>query len=162
MVLFAPQNTHTAELALSQCTCPISQLSRIYKPPCCVQLVPSKWVCAPGGPRDAPLLIVSAGSARTPPQKNSVSNRDRSNRGFLPPLPQAGQCLIYGYKGSASLRGGVYFWPFWPHPDFAWRVQHRLFFYIAQSAGLAGTRRRCNLDNALSSGGFQAPGATKI
>ena len=33
---------------------------------------------------------------------------------------------------------------------------------MALSAGLAGTRRSCNLNNALSSGGFQAPGASKV
>ena len=33
---------------------------------------------------------------------------------------------------------------------------------MALSAGLAGTRRSSNLNNALSSGGFQAPGASKI
>ena len=34
------------------------------------------------------------------PPLNSAANRDRSYRGFLPPLPQAGQCLTYGYKGA--------------------------------------------------------------
>ena len=39
---------------------------------CCVQLVPNKWVCALGGPRDAPLLSASSGSARAPPPKLGV------------------------------------------------------------------------------------------
>ena len=73
---------------------------------CCVQLVPDKWVCALGGPRDAPLLSerrVCAGSLPL----NSAFNRDRFYRGFLPPLPKAGKCLTYGYKGSASFNPGV-------------------------------------------------------
>ena len=46
------------------------------------------------------------GCAGSPPL-NSAFNRDRSYRGFLPPLPQAGQCLIYGYTRAAvpPLRG---------------------------------------------------------
>ena len=65
-------------------------------------MVPNKWVCALGGAAGRSVALrerrVCAGS----PPPNSAFNRDRCYRGFLPPLPQAGQCLIYGYKGSSA------------------------------------------------------------
>ena len=100
-------------------------------------------------------LRVCAGS----PPPNSAFNRDRCYRGFLPPLPRAGQCLTNGYKGSVTFKGGVIFGHFGPTRTVP-GASNIAYLYSA-IRGPSGDPAQTYLNNAQSSGVVWAPGASK-